>query len=87
LDEPFTGLDQPSQDALRQVFRQLRERGKLLLISHHELASVPEIFDRVVLLNGELIAAGTVAEAFTRENLTRAYGTRVFSRVSHGLAV
>ena len=41
----------------------------------------------MVLLNGELIAAGTVAEAFTRENLTRAYGTRVFSRVSHGLAV
>jgi ABC-type Mn2+/Zn2+ transport system ATPase subunit len=87
LDEPFTGLDQPSQDALRQVFRQLRERGKLLLISHHELSSVPELFDRVVLLNGELIAAGTVAEAFTRDNLTRAYGTRVFSRVSHGLAV
>jgi ABC-type Mn2+/Zn2+ transport system ATPase subunit len=87
LDEPFTGLDQPSQDALREVFRELRSRGKLLLISHHELSSVPEIFDRVVLLNGELIAAGTVAEAFTRENLTRAYGTRVFSRVSHGLAV
>ena len=87
LDEPFTGLDQPSQDALREVFRELRRRGKLLLVSHHELSSVPEIFDRVVLLNGELIAAGTVAEAFTRENLTRAYGTRVFSRVSHGLAV
>jgi ABC-type Mn2+/Zn2+ transport system ATPase subunit len=87
LDEPFTGLDQPSQDALREVFRDLRKRGKLLLISHHELSSVPEIFDRVVLLNGELIAAGTVADAFTRENLTRAYGTRVFSRVSHGLAV
>ena len=87
LDEPFTGLDQPSQDALREVFRELRKRGKLLLVSHHELSSVPEIFDRVVLLNGELIAAGTVAAAFTRENLTRAYGTRVFSRVSHGLAV
>jgi ABC-type Mn2+/Zn2+ transport system ATPase subunit len=87
LDEPFTGLDQPSQDALREVFRELRNRGKLLLVSHHELSSVPEIFDRVVLLNGELIASGTVAEAFTRENLTRAYGTRVFSRVSHGLAV
>jgi ABC-type Mn2+/Zn2+ transport system ATPase subunit len=87
LDEPFTGLDQPSQDALREVFRALRDRGKLLLVSHHELSSVPELFDRVILLNGELIAAGPLAEAFTKENLTRAYGTRVFSRVSHGLAV
>lgn len=87
FDEPFTGLDQPSEEALKQVFRELRAQGKLLLISHHDLSSVPEIFDRVVLLNGELIASGTVAEAFTQENLTRTYGTRVFSGVDHGLAV
>ncbi len=87
LDEPFTGLDQPSQEALRAVFRQLRDQGKLLLISHHDLQSVPELFDRVLLLNGELIAEGTVAEAFTKGNLERTYGTRVFSGLDHGLAV
>jgi ABC-type Mn2+/Zn2+ transport system ATPase subunit len=87
LDEPFTGLDQPSQEALKQVFKQLKSEGKLLLISHHDLQSVPELFDRVLLLNGELIAAGTVSEAFTKDNLSRAYGTRVFSGVDHGLAI
>jgi ABC-type Mn2+/Zn2+ transport system ATPase subunit len=87
LDEPFTGLDQPSQEALKQVFKQLKNEGKLLLISHHDLQSVPELFDRVLLLNGELIAEGTVAEAFTKDNLARAYGTRVFSGVNHGLAI
>ncbi|MEI6873100.1 MAG: metal ABC transporter ATP-binding protein [Verrucomicrobiota bacterium] len=87
LDEPFTGLDQPSQEGLKLVFRQLREQGKLLLISHHDLASVPELFDQILLLNGELLAAGPVKEVFTQENLTRAYGTRVFSGIAHGLAV
>ncbi|NBV85710.1 MAG: metal ABC transporter ATP-binding protein [Verrucomicrobia bacterium] len=87
LDEPFNGLDQPSQEGLKLVFRQLREQGKLLLISHHDLASVPELFDQVLLLNGELLAGGPVKEVFTKENLARAYGTRVFSGVSHGLAV
>lgn len=87
LDEPFTGLDQPSQEALKQVFKQLKSEGKLLLISHHDLQSVPELFDRVLLLNGELIADGTVAEAFTKDHLSRAYGTRVFSGVNHGLAI
>ena len=87
LDEPFTGLDQPSQDALKLVLRGLREQGKLVLVSHHDLSSVPDLFDRVLLLNGELIAAGPVAEAFTKENLTRTFGTRVFSGVNHGMAV
>lgn len=87
LDEPFTGLDQPSQEGLRGVFRRLRSEGKLLLISHHDLQTVPELFDGVLLLNGELIASGTVQEAFTQDNLARTYGTRVFSGVNHGLAI
>lgn len=87
LDEPFTGLDQPSQDALKQVIKGLRDQGKLVLISHHDLQSVPGLFDRVILLNGELIASGTVEEAFTNENLTRTFGTRVFSGLDNGMAV
>ena len=87
LDEPFTGLDKPNQDALKATLRELRAKGKLLLVSHHDLASVREIFDRAVLLNGELIAAGPVAEAFTEENIARAYTTRVFAGLDHGHAV
>lgn len=79
LDEPFTGLDKPNQDNLKHLLRTLRGQGKLLLISHHDLASVPEIFDSVLLLNGELIASGAVAETFTEENIQRTYGTRVFA--------
>lgn len=79
LDEPFTGLDKPSQDNLRHLLRQLRDQGKLLLVSHHDLGSVGEIFDSVILLNGELIAAGPVEEVFTGENIEKTYSTRVFS--------
>ena len=49
--------------------------------------SVPELFDHVVLLNGELIAAGPTAEVFTEENIRKTYTTRVFSGIDHGLAV
>jgi ABC-type Mn2+/Zn2+ transport system ATPase subunit len=79
LDEPFTGLDKPNQDNLKQLLRTLRDQGKLLLVSHHDLATVPEIFDQVLLLNGELIASGSVSEAFTDENIRKTYSTRVFS--------
>ncbi len=87
LDEPFTGLDKPNQDNLKLTLRQLRGQGKLLIVSHHDLSSVREIFDRVVLLNGELIAAGETSVAFTEENIHRAYETRVFAAVDHGVAI
>ncbi len=84
LDEPFTGLDRPSQESLKQLLRTLREDGKLIIASHHDLASVPELFDHVVLLNGELIAAGPVGEIFTDANLAKTYSTGVFSGVPRG---
>lgn len=83
FDEPFTGLDKPTQDGLKALIRQLREQGKLIIASHHDLATVPEIFDRVLLLNGELIAAGSTPATFTPENIHKTYGTRVFSGPPH----
>jgi ABC-type Mn2+/Zn2+ transport system ATPase subunit len=79
LDEPFTGLDKPTQDNLKQLLRALRDQGKLIIASHHDLASVPELFDQVILLNGELIAAGPVAEAFTEAHIRKAYDTPTFA--------
>jgi ABC-type Mn2+/Zn2+ transport system ATPase subunit len=79
LDEPFTGLDRNSVLAFSAALHRLRAAGKLLLASHHDLKNVEELFDGVLLLNGELVACGPTQEAFTKANLDRAYETHVFS--------
>jgi ABC-type Mn2+/Zn2+ transport system ATPase subunit len=79
LDEPFTGLDKPNQDNLKALVRQLRDQGKLVIASHHDLATVPELFDQAVLLNGELLAAGPVSEVFTEANIAKTYSRRAFA--------
>jgi len=91
LDEPFTGLDKPNQDNLKGLIGRLRAQGKLVIASHHDLASVPEIFDHVVFLNGELIAAGPVGEVFSEANIQKTYSRRAFAgphggHTSHELA-
>jgi ABC-type Mn2+/Zn2+ transport system ATPase subunit len=74
LDEPFTGLDKPAQDTLSALFRDLAREGRLLVASHHDLQTVADIFDDVLLLKqGRQLAFGPVKQAFTPENLTRAY--------------
>ena len=75
LDEPFAGLDTNSQKDLRDILRGMAAQGKLLLVSHHDLASVPDLFDDVLMLNRELTAFGTVAAAFTPANIARTYST------------
>lgn len=77
LDEPFTGLDTNSQGDLRDILRAMVAQGKLLLVSHHDLKTVPELFDDVVMLNRELIACGGVSSAFTLENIARTYSRTI----------
>ncbi len=80
LDEPFTGLDRNAQAVLSELLRSLAEKeGKLVIVSHHDLRTVEELFDDVIFLNGELVAFGPVKETFTPENVTRTYGTEVFT--------
>ena len=76
LDEPFAGLDQPAQELLAQLLRDLASDGRLIVASHHDLKTVGDIFGEVVLLNGTLIAQGPSTEAMTQENLKRAFGNR-----------
>jgi ABC-type Mn2+/Zn2+ transport system ATPase subunit len=83
LDEPFTGLDRNAVEAFAQAMRRLREAGKLIMASHHDIKSVEALFDHILLLNGELVACGPTAEAFTKENLDRAYAVHVFSGHAH----
>jgi ABC-type Mn2+/Zn2+ transport system ATPase subunit len=81
LDEPFAGLDKKSQEALGETLRQIARDGNLIIASHHDLKNVPEFFDRVIFLNGELVAEGGTAEVFTEANIARTFSTPAFSGV------
>jgi ABC-type Mn2+/Zn2+ transport system ATPase subunit len=76
LDEPFTGLDKPAQDSLSKLFRELTHEGRLLIASHHDLQTAPEIFDELLLIKRTQIAFGTMKEAFNAENISKAYGEK-----------
>ena len=77
MDEPFQGVDAVTETAIVEILRELRTRGRTVLVVHHDLQSVPDYFDWVTLLNIRIIASGPVAEAFTPENLRRTYGATV----------
>ena len=77
MDEPFAGVDAATERAIVEVLRTLRKRGCTVLAVHHDLQTVGEYFDHVVLLNMRLVAAGPTAEVFTAENLRRTYGGRL----------
>lgn len=83
LDEPFTGLDRNASDTFSAALHRLRDAGKLLIASHHDLKNVESLFDHVLLMNGELVAFGPTAEVFNGTNLDRAYATHVFSGAHH----
>jgi manganese/iron transport system ATP-binding protein len=74
LDEPFTGVDVKTEDAIISLLRSLRDEGKVILVSTHNLGSVPEFCDRTVLVKGTVIGSGPTSEVFTREKLEEAFG-------------
>ena len=78
LDEPFVGIDSVSEEIIMNTLRKLRDNGHTILIVHHDLRKVHAYFDEVLLLNKKLISYGNTKETFTRENLTRTYGTDLF---------
>ena len=84
LDEPFTGVDVKTEDQIIQLLRELRDEGRIMLVSTHNLGSVPEFCDRVVLIKRTVLAHGPTDEVYTRDNLERAFGgvLRHFSLVS-----
>jgi manganese/zinc/iron transport system ATP- binding protein len=77
MDEPFQGVDAKTERAIVTVLQQLRAAGDTVVAVHHALQTVPEYFDWVTILNVRRIAAGTVEEVFTEENLRLAYGGRI----------
>jgi manganese/zinc/iron transport system ATP- binding protein len=77
MDEPFAGVDAATEQAIVGLLQELRSRGKTVIVVHHELQTVRDYFDYVILLNMRLIAAGTVSETFTTKNLQTTYGGRL----------
>lgn len=74
LDEPFTGVDVKTEESIIELLRELRDEGRVMLVSTHNLGSVPEFCDRTVLIKGTVLAFGPTSEIFTRDNLQRAFG-------------
>ena len=74
LDEPFTGIDVTTETAIIDLLRDLRAAGHLMLVSTHNLGSVPDFCDQVVLLNRTVLASGPTADVFTQQNLERTFG-------------
>ena len=74
LDEPFTGVDVKTEDSIIELLSALRAEGRILLVSTHNLGSVPQFCDRSVLINRTLLAEGLTEEVFTHANLATAFG-------------
>lgn len=74
LDEPFTGVDVQTEEAIITLLRELRESGCIILVSTHNLGSVPEFCDQVALVRGTVLACGPTEEVFTEQNLKEAFG-------------
>ncbi|WP_162654139.1 manganese/iron ABC transporter ATP-binding protein [Lentilitoribacter sp. Alg239-R112] len=74
LDEPFTGVDVKTETQIIKLLQSLRDEGRVILVSTHNLGSVPEFCDRAVLINKAVLASGNTADVFTHANLEKAFG-------------
>lgn len=77
MDEPFAAVDAATERAIIEILRDMKRNGKTAVVIHHDLQTVSEYFDYVVLLNMRVVAHGAVDEVFTRENLQKTYGGRL----------
>ena len=77
MDEPFVGVDVKTEQAIIEVLRKLRDEGRTLLVVHHDLSTVRDYFDHVLLMNKSLIAFGKTEDVFHADILQRAYGGRL----------
>ncbi len=73
LDEPFTGVDQSTEEKILQVLRREVASGKSVLMIHHDLTRARTIFDQVILINRRLVAFGRPEEVLTEENILKTY--------------
>lgn len=77
LDEPFVGVDILTEQKIISILKLLAAQGKTMLVVHHDISTVEQYFDQVMLLNQRLVAFGPIASTFTQENIARAYGPQL----------
>ncbi|MCA9084657.1 MAG: ABC transporter ATP-binding protein [Planctomycetaceae bacterium] len=77
MDEPFAAVDASTERAIVEILRGMKQDGRTAVVIHHDLQTVPEYFDYVILLNMRVVAAGPVDDVFTSENLQKTYGGRL----------
>jgi manganese/zinc/iron transport system ATP- binding protein len=77
MDEPFAAVDAATERAIVTLMRELQQQGCTIVVVHHDLHTVPEYFDHIVLLNTRLVAAGPTREVFTEQNLQKTYGGKL----------
>ncbi|MCL2125160.1 MAG: metal ABC transporter ATP-binding protein [Oscillospiraceae bacterium] len=76
MDEPFKGVDAQTEKSIVLLLKQLKEQGKTVIVVHHDLQTVADYFDWVILINLRIVANGLVGDVFNEENLGIAYGNR-----------
>ena len=76
MDEPFVGVDIRTEERIIKILKLLGSQGKTILVVHHDLDSVQNYFDRVIMINQRLIACGNTSEVFTKENISRTYSSQ-----------
>lgn len=77
MDEPFAGVDAATESAIIALLNELKNRGKTVLAVHHDLQTVPDYFDDVLLINMRVVAAGPTKDVFTQDNLQKTYGGKL----------
>lgn len=85
MDEPFAGVDAATETAIITLLHELRDRGKTLLVVHHDLPTARDYFDTLLLLNMRVVAFGDTDKVFTHDLLQKTYGGRltILSEVAH----
>ncbi len=88
MDEPFAGVDAATEKAIVQILHALRSGGRTVLVVHHDIQTVREYFDEVLLLNMRVVAHGPVEQVFTSDNLRKTYGGRLtlLEEAAHAIA-
>ncbi len=76
LDEPMAGVDRPTEDIIIALLKSLRDQGKTVIVVHHDLSTVEQYFDWLVMLNTRIVAQGPLRDIYTQDNLRQTYGHR-----------
>jgi manganese/zinc/iron transport system ATP- binding protein len=88
MDEPFAGVDATTEKAIVEILQELKKSGRTVICVHHDLPTVSDYFDHLLLLNMRVVANGPISEVFTVENLKGTYGGRLslLSKFTEALA-